>query len=70
MSIDERFGEIGEADERQLKLLMKDWRSGRADRNLLQAFQDAYVMVFGVVLIGAMLISGIIQAQQSGAAQE
>ncbi|MGO1488115.1 MAG: DUF6297 family protein [Arachnia sp.] len=63
--VDERFGEIGQADERQLKLLMKDWRRGRADRNLLEAFQDAYVMVFGVVLIGAMLISAIIQAQQS-----
>ena len=63
--VDEKFGEIGQADERQLKLLMKDWRRGRADRNLLEAFQDAYVMVFGVVLIGAMLISAIIQAQQS-----
>ncbi len=63
--MDERFGEIGQADERQLKLLMRDWRRGRADRNLLEAFQDAYVMVFGVVLIGAMLISAIIQAQQS-----
>ncbi len=63
--VNEKFGDIGQADERQLKLLMKDWRRGRADRNLLEAFQDAYVMVFGVVLIGAMLISAIIQAQQS-----
>lgn len=62
---DEKFGEIGQADERQLKLLMRDWRRGRADRNLLEAFQDAYVMVFAVVLIGAMLISAIVQAQQS-----
>lgn len=62
---DEKFGEVGQADEKQLKLLMRDWRHGRADRNLLQALQDAYVMVFGVVLIGAMLISSIIQAQQS-----
>lgn len=65
MSVDEKFGEVGQADEKQLKLLMRDWRHGRADRNLLQALQDAYVMVFGVVLIGAMLISSIIQAQQS-----
>ncbi|MEO7588961.1 MAG: DUF6297 family protein [Arachnia sp.] len=65
MSVDERFGEIGQADERQLKLLMRDWRRGRADRNLLEALQDAYVMVFAVVLIGAMLISAIVQAQQS-----
>lgn len=63
--VDEKFGPIGQADERQLKLLMQDWRRGRADRNLLEALQDAYVMVFGVVLIGAMLISAIIQAQQS-----
>src|SRR5699024_8575564 len=62
---DEKFGEVGQADEKQLKLLMRDWRHGRADRNILQALQDAYVMVFGVVLIGAMLISSIIQAQQS-----
>lgn len=63
--MDEKFGEIGQADERQLKLLMRDWRRGRADRNILEAFQDAYVMVFAVVLIGAMLISAIVQAQQS-----
>ncbi len=63
--VDEKFGEIGQADERQLKLLMRDWRRGRADRNILEAFQDAYVMVFAVVLIGAMLISAIVQAQQS-----
>ncbi|MCC2592134.1 DUF6297 family protein [Tessaracoccus sp. OS52] len=62
---DDRFGEVGQADEKQLKLLMRDWRHGRADRNILEALQDAYVMVFGVVLIGAMLISSIIQAQQS-----
>ena len=61
----EKFGEVGQADERQLKLLMRDWRRGRADRNLLEAIQDAYVMVFGIVLIGAMLISAIVQAQQS-----
>ncbi len=64
-TVDEKFGEIGQADERQLKLLMRDWRRGRADRNILEAFQDAYVMVFAVVLIGAMLISAIVQAQQS-----
>ncbi len=65
MTVHERFGHVGEADERQLKLLMRDWRRGRADRNIVEALQDAYVMVFAVVLIGAMLISGIIQAQQS-----
>jgi len=62
---DERFGAIGEVDEKQLRLLVRDWRRGRADRNLLQAMQDAYVMVFALVLIGAMVISSIMQAQHS-----
>ena len=44
----ERFGEVGQADEKQLRLLMQDWRHGRADRNIWQALGDAYVMVFGV----------------------
>lgn len=64
-TIHEKFGEVGQADEKQLLLLIQDWRHGRTDRNILQALQDAYVMVFGVVLIGAMLISAIIQAQQN-----
>ena len=62
---DERFGVIGEVDEKQLRLLVRDWRRGRADRNLFQAMQDAYVMVFALVLIGAMVISSIMQAQRS-----
>lgn len=60
----ERFGEIGVVDEKQLKLLMKDWRRGRADRSLMQALSDGYVMVFSIVLIGAMVISSIVRAQQ------
>ena len=63
----DRFGPIGRVDEDQLRLLVRDWRRGRADRNLLQAFQDAYVMVFGVLLIGAMLVSSVMQAQRSAA---
>ncbi|MDO5066511.1 MAG: DUF6297 family protein [Propionibacteriaceae bacterium] len=61
----ERFGEIGTVDERQLRLLVRDWRHGRADRNLLQALSDAYVMVFALVLVGAMLVSSILQAQRT-----
>ncbi|AQP46390.1 ABC transporter permease [Tessaracoccus aquimaris] len=61
---DPRFGEMGVVDEKQLKLLMKDWRRGRADRNLGQVLSDGYVMVFSIVLIGAMIISSIVQAQQ------
>lgn len=63
-SLDPRFGEVGVVDERQLRLLMRDWRRGRADRNLWQALSDGYVMVFSIVLIGAMVVSSIIQAQQ------
>nr|WP_231979226.1 DUF6297 family protein [Tessaracoccus coleopterorum] len=61
---DPRFGELGVVDEKQLKLLMRDWRRGRADRNLMQVLSDGYVMVFSIVLIGAMLVSSIIQAQR------
>ncbi|RRD49997.1 DUF6297 family protein [Arachnia propionica] len=61
----DRFGEIGRVDERQLRLLVRDWRHGRADRNILQALSDAYVMVFALVLIGAMLVSSILQAQRT-----
>ena len=61
------FEAIGKVNETQLRLLVRDWRRGKADRNLLQALQDAYVMVFGVVLIGAMLISSVMQAQRSAA---
>ena len=61
----DRFGEIGQVDERQLRLLVRDWRHGRADRNIRQALSDAYVMVFALVLIGAMLVSSILQAQRT-----
>lgn len=60
---DPRFGEIGVVDEKQLTLLMRDWRKGRADRNIWQVLSDGYVMVFSIVLIGAMIISSIVQAQ-------
>lgn len=58
------LGPIGVVDERQLKLLMKDWRRGRADRSLWQALSDGYVMVFSLLMIGAMVISSIVRAQQ------
>lgn len=54
-----------EADERQLLLLMRDWRKGRATRNLRQALSDAYIAVFTVVMIAAMVINVIISAQQA-----
>ena len=64
MSASEVFGDVGVVDEKQLKLLMKDWRKGRADRNIWQVLSDGYVMVFSIVLIGAMIVSSIIQAQR------
>ncbi|MFV0430019.1 MAG: DUF6297 family protein [Arachnia sp.] len=66
----DHFAVVGEADETQLKLLMRDWRQGRANRNLMQALQDAYVMVFAVVVIGAMMVNSIIQAQRNVAGCE
>lgn len=54
----------GEADERQLLLLMKDWRQGRATRNVRQALSDAYIAVFAVVMIAAMVVNVIISAQK------
>lgn len=65
---DQRFGELGVVDEKQLKLLIKDWRKGRADRSIWQVLSDGYVMVFSIVLIGAMIVSSIIQAQDVVAA--
>ena len=44
-----------EADEKQLLLLMKDWRKGRATRNLRQAISDAYVAVFALMDVPIML---------------
>ena len=63
---DERFGVIGEVDEKQLRLLVRDWRRGRADRSLFQAMQDAYVMVFALVLIGDSFDGILARATGSG----
>jgi hypothetical protein len=53
------------ASPRELKRLIKDWRSGRATRNVLQAMGDAYVAVFGAVMIGAMVVNVILKAQRT-----
>jgi len=53
------------ASPRELKGLIKDWRAGRATRNVLQAMSDAYVAVFGAVMIGAMLVNVILKAQRT-----
>lgn len=56
-----------EADERQLKLLVKDWRTGRATKTLWEAIQDAYVVVLAVAVIGAMVVQVVMNAQSSAA---
>ncbi|MFZ1116465.1 MAG: ABC transporter permease, partial [Propionibacteriaceae bacterium] len=53
------------ATPRELKRLVKDWRSGRATRNVLQAMGDAYVAVFGAAMIGAMVVNVILKAQRT-----
>ncbi|MGO4956261.1 DUF6297 family protein [Luteococcus sp. Sow4_B9] len=55
---------LGEVDERQLELLIKDWRQGRAQRHLGQMLSDAYIAVFAGVMIVAMLTNVVIRAQQ------
>jgi hypothetical protein len=53
------------ASPRELKRLIKDWRAGRATRNVLQAMGDAYVAVFAAVMIGAMVVNVILKAQRT-----
>lgn len=54
-----------DADERQLKLLVKDWRTGRATKTLWEAIQDAYVVVLAVAVIGAMVVHLVMNAQST-----
>lgn len=60
-----RFEPIGVADERAVKKLMGDWRNGRADRSFWAAVADSYVMVFSVVVLGAMIGSAVLDAQRT-----
>lgn len=48
---------------RDLKLLIKDWRRGRATKSLWEAFHDAYVAVIAALMIGAMVINVVVKAQ-------
>lgn len=50
-----------EAEE--LHELMKLWRHGRATRTLGQAISDGYVMVFTILMLGAMITSAVLSAQ-------
>ncbi|MDN5726800.1 MAG: DUF6297 family protein, partial [Propionibacteriales bacterium] len=53
----------GPVDERELTRQIKDWRQGRATRTLGQALSSAYVAIFGVLVIGAMVVNAIFRAQ-------
>lgn len=52
------------ASPRELKRLIRDWRSGRATRNLWEAFHDAYVVLIGALMIGAMIVNVVLKAQR------
>jgi hypothetical protein len=53
------------ASPRELKRLIKDWRAGRATRNVLQAMSDAYIAVFAAVMLGAMVVNVVLKAQRT-----
>ena len=52
-------------DERDLHDAMKQWRHGRATRSIMDAIQDAYVAIFSVVMIGAMITNLVLNAQST-----
>ena len=56
-----------QVDEKQLKLLITDWRKGRATRTLGQVISNAYVAIFSFVVIAAMVISSLMKAQNLAA---
>jgi hypothetical protein len=48
----------------ELKRLIRDWRKGRATRNLWEAFSDAYIAVIAALMIGGALVNVVIRAQR------
>ncbi len=52
-------------DERELHGAMKQWRHGRATRSIMDAVQDAYVAIFSVLMIGAMITNLVLRAQST-----
>ncbi|HEY9294171.1 MAG TPA: DUF6297 family protein [Microlunatus sp.] len=51
------------ASAKELKEMIKDWRTGRATRSLAEAISDGYIAVFGFLLVGAMVANVVVQAQ-------
>ncbi len=60
--------ELVPASPRELKGMIKGWRSGRATRNVVEAISDAYVALIGALMIGAMLVNVVLKAQVTVAA--
>ena len=52
-------------DERDLHDAMKQWRHGRATRSIMDAIQDAYVAIFSVLMVGAMITNLVLKAQET-----
>lgn len=48
---------------KELKDMIRDWRTGRATRSLGQAISDGYIAVFGFLLVGGMIANVVVQAQ-------
>jgi hypothetical protein len=53
-----------QASASELKAMMRHWRRGRATRNLWEAFHDAYIVVIGALMIGAMVVNVVLKAQR------
>ena len=53
------------ASPRELKGLIRDWRRGRATKNLSEVFHDAYVALIGALMLGAMLVNVVLEAQRT-----
>lgn len=51
-------------DERALHALVRQWRHGRATRSLGDVLADAYVAVFALVMIGAMVVNVLLNSQR------
>ncbi len=52
-------------DERDLHDLMKQWRHGRATRSIWEAIQSAYVAIFSILMVGAMITNLVLKAQST-----
>lgn len=49
--------------ERELVVLIRDWRHGRATRTILKVLADGYVAVISMLVLGAMLVGALLRTQ-------